>query len=64
MEKTLKALFDLQKFEGNADLQKVINSVHSRYPFRELSLDELDHVNAAGRPHPDLKEKDPFGKLE
>ena len=53
MENKLKAMFDFQKFEGNADLQSVIASVHSRYSARELSLDEMEWVNAAGVP--DLK---------
>ena len=43
METRLKKLFDLQKFEGNADLQSVIDSVHARYaaPVHELSMDEM-----------------------
>ena len=62
MEKTLKALFDFQKYEGNADLQQVINSVHSRYSVsgnrsgrQELSLDDMDWVNAAGTPYQERK---------
>ena len=50
MENKLKALFDYQKFEGNAALQSVIDSVHSRYAVRELSMDEMEWVNAAGVP--------------
>ncbi len=50
MENKLKAMFDFQKFDGNADLQSVINSTHSRYSARELSLDEMEWVNAAGVP--------------
>ena len=50
MERTLKSLFDFQKFEGNSDLQKVIDSTHSRYAVRELSLDEMEGVAAAGIP--------------
>ena len=50
MERTLKSLFDFQKFEGNSDLQKVIDSTHSRYAVRELSLDEMEWVSAAGAP--------------
>ena len=43
MENRLKKLFDFQKFEGNSDLQSVIDSVHSRYSSsaRELSLDDI-----------------------
>ncbi|MBR4577672.1 MAG: hypothetical protein IKO25_10800 [Clostridia bacterium] len=48
MEQSLKKLFDYQKFEGNSALQSVIDSVHSRYSVRELDLDELEYVNAAG----------------
>lgn len=58
MEKKLRALFDFQRFEGNAELQKAIDSVHSRYASCELSLDELDMVSAAGMPHRDPKEKE------
>ena len=50
MDKTLKRLFDFQKFEQNEDLQQIINSVHARYGVRELSLDDLSQVNAAGDP--------------
>ncbi len=46
----LTALFDFQKFEGNAELQRVIDSVHARYAVRELSIDEMEWVNAAGTP--------------
>ena len=35
----LSALFDFQKFDGNASLQRVIDSVHSRHAVQELSLD-------------------------
>lgn len=56
MEKKLKQLFDFQKFSGNAELQSVIDSVHSRYETRELNMDEMDMVFAAGVPHlPDRK---------
>ena len=50
MDRALKTLFDFQKFEGNSDLQQVINSVHSRYAVKELSLDEMEWVSAAGTP--------------
>ena len=50
MENKLKAMFDFQKFDGNADLQSIINSTHSRYSVKELSLDEMEWVNAAGVP--------------
>lgn len=56
MENKLKQLFDYQKFEGNADLQQVIDSVHSRYAARELSLDEMEWVSAAGTADPRSRE--------
>ena len=64
MENKLKSLFNYQKFERNADLQRVIDSVHSRYASRELRLDEMEMVSAAGEAHPDAKEKEKglFGK--
>ena len=48
MEAKLKRLFDYQKFEQNADLQRVIDSVHARYARQELSLDDAEWVSAAG----------------
>ena len=58
MEGKLKALFDYQKFEENSALQSVIDSVHSRYAVKELSLDEMEWVAAAGIPEtkPENKE--------
>ena len=50
MERKLKTLFDLQKFEGNRDLQQVIDSVHAKYAVRELSLDDMAYIAAAGVP--------------
>ena len=58
MEGKLKALFDYQKFEGNPALQSVIDSVHSRYPVRELNMDEMEWVNAAGTPDARPAKKD------
>ena len=58
MERTLKNLFDFQKFEGNPALQSVIDSVHSRYATRELNLDEMEWVNAAGTPDARPTKKD------
>ena len=57
MENILKALFNYQKFENNTELKKVIDSVHSRYASRALSMDELEMVAAAGEAHSDLKDK-------
>ena len=58
MERKLTALFDYQKFERNADLQAVIDSVHSRYSARELSMDEMEWVSAAGTPEAFQLKKD------
>ena len=49
-EMNLGLLIDFQKFEGNQELQQVIDSVHARYAVRELSFDELGMVSAAGTP--------------
>ncbi len=64
MEKRLQDLFDFQKFEGNADLRMVIESVHSLYAeqsgedsVRELQLDDLAWIAAAGTPSQEKKEK-------
>jgi len=37
MEKKLTQLFGYQRFEGNRDLQQVIDSVHAKYAARELA---------------------------
>lgn len=50
MNGTLKQIFDYQRFEGNRELQSVIDAVHSRYPAKELELDEMETVFAAGVP--------------
>ena len=44
----LSMLFDYQRFEKNARLQKVIDEAHRRIEARELTDDELDQVAAAG----------------
>ena len=62
MEQSLKKLFDYQKFEGNSALQSVIDSVHSRYSVREMDLDELEYVNAAGIPNMYLPKKEQESK--
>ena len=61
MEGKLKALFDYQKFEGNSTLQSVIDSVHSRYAVKELSLDEMEWVAAAGIPETKPEDKENKG---
>ena len=62
----LKDLFDFQKFEPNADLQSIIDSVHARYSStaRMLTDDEADWVAAAGMPDTAMKNKDPFKKKD
>ena len=58
MSRTLKQLFDFQKFEGNRELQQVIDAVHAKYAVRELTPDDLEMVNAAGMPDLPEKKKD------
>lgn len=48
MERTLKQLFDYQKFDNNPELERLVDTVHSRYANRELSIDDVDQVFAAG----------------
>ncbi len=48
MEETLRSLFDFMDFDGNPALRRVIDSVHARCAVRELSLDEIGLISAAG----------------
>ncbi len=59
MERKLRALFDFQKYEQNADLQKVIDRVHARYNSKAQLLDDddVEFVNAAGVQDPGMKKK-------
>ena len=57
MENKLKQLFGWQRFEENRDLQQVIDSVHAKYAVRELSLDDMEFVAAAGVPELQNKQK-------
>ena len=50
MEGRLRRLFDYQRFESNPELQQMIDAAHMRYKSRELSLDDLEMVSAAGIP--------------
>lgn len=50
MDAMLKRLFDYQRFDGNPALADVIGAVHARYAARELSLDEMGLLAAAGVP--------------
>lgn len=47
MEKTLKSLFEYQKFEQNKELAQMIAKTESKYE-AALSDEELDMINAAG----------------
>ncbi len=58
MESCLQNMFDLQRFEDNAALRSVIDSVHSRYAVRALTFGELDMVSAAGAPELPNKSED------
>ena len=60
MEKKLFLLFDYQKFEPNKDLQQMIDTVHARCQAKELTLDDMEWVSAAGEPTPPVmaEEKD------
>ena len=59
MEKYLETMFGFQRFNENDRLQRVIDSVHARYNtadgksgMRELNLDEMEWVAAAGVQQP------------
>ncbi len=54
MEKTLKALFDFQRFSGNSRLAEIISDTEKRYD-NTLSDDDLENVSAAGEPFPPKK---------
>ncbi len=58
MERILKGLFDYQKFEGNPTLQHVIDAVHAKYSTKELNMDDMGMVYAAGVPELPKKKKD------
>jgi len=58
MEKKLFRLFDYQKFEGNEDLQQIIDTAHARCQARALSLEDMEWVNAAGEPQPSVKSEE------
>ena len=58
MEKKLSQLFDYQRFEQNAELEAVIQSVLNRTQARQLSLDEAELVAAAGKKYAQDKKQD------
>ena len=66
LERKLKALFDFQKYEQNADLQKIIDQVHARYNSRAQLLedDDVEFVNAAGVQDTGMKEKSLLNKKD
>ena len=47
MDKTLRTLFDFQRFAGNSRLAELIEESEKR-GIRELTMEELGMVNAAG----------------
>ena len=57
MERKLKQLFDYQKFAGNRELQQVIDSVQAKYAVRELALEDMEMVAAAGMPELQTQKK-------
>lgn len=64
MSKALRQLFDFQKFEGNRELQQVIDTVHAKYAaVRKLSFDELEMVSAAGVPELPDEQKNRENKI-
>lgn len=54
MEKTLRALFDFQRFWGNSRLAEMISDTEKRYK-NALSDDDLENISAAGEPFPPKK---------
>ena len=58
MDNKLKQLFGYQRFAENKDLQQVIDSVHAKYATRELALNDMEMINAAGTPELPDKRKD------
>jgi len=67
MEAILSRLFDFQAFENNHSLQGVIDSVHARFAARELDLEDMEYVAAAGPDMPEAPEGQhnlpPVGKV-
>ena len=48
LENKLKSIFEYQRFEKNAHLERLIQESMERYESTELSDDDLEFVNAAG----------------
>ncbi len=58
MDKTLRNLFEYQRFENNPRLKKMLDDALSRYDFSgegELSDDDAELLNAAGTTVADTK---------
>ena len=49
MEKMIKAIFDLEHFEPNTKLERLIQKTENRY-HNEISDDDLEFVCAVGDP--------------
>lgn len=64
MEKKLRSLFEFQRFEGNRELQSLIEETEKRSA-QALSDDDLWMVNAAGVPDlPIFKSEEQGNKKE
>ena len=68
LEKSLKTLFDFQRFERSSALQSVINETLERYPGKVVALKDESLAMAAGGVGPEekkskVKTDDRFGLL-
>ena len=54
MENKMRQMMDDQRFFENPRLARMIREAEGRYSKRELSLDELSMVNAAGNDDQDV----------
>lgn len=61
MEKTLKTMFEFQRFAGNPRLSRMLAEAEARCDAL-LDDDLLDFVSAAGTPVPDAPTQDPLRK--
>lgn len=63
IENALRALFDFQRFEGNGQLEALIQDTLGCWG-AELSDDQLEQVTAAGElPPPPDEQEGPYGSL-
>ncbi len=58
-ERTLRKLFEYQRFENEKNLQRLVEAAHARYRLVELSDDEAELVAAAGNPEMSRSKPDP-----